>query len=636
MQNYQEHPIMVKRLRQMLWVFLIGSVLGVLITWFNVEEHTLAKSFNTIIFALGIVVLGFAGYLFRRGKRQVATLIMLFSVMVEMIAVTWAAGGLYSIGLIIFPMLMLFAAAYVQPKYFIILSACLLTVTVFFGFNHIYHWVEAPQGLYVGGLARLLGFLSAFIVCSILVWFVSNDLRFAFKELDNEKRQMAKSNKVIQRLVDYDALTGLLSYKGALARFKSMQNQMVMGKEQIVFYFIDLDNFKLVNDVYDHSTGDELLALIGERLQAFAKESDTAACRVGGDEFILFKQARVNDDVTVLSERLLQCISEDVYPTSLVSLRISASVGVTLMNDKDTDFATVRKKADMAMIQAKQSGKNNFHSYSEALETAYMSNLMMVQGLKKAVSCGLLELDYQVKMSLVSGDVIGAGSRINWVKDNPHNYQFNDFWPVIKNTELIHEIGTWALKESCLAAKSWEKAGYPLLVSLKLSANQLARASFADSVLDALKEADLDPARLVLTVPENSFYEEEAEATELQINKLKAEGVKLSIAGFGNGYSNLAQITKLRIDGLCLDGNFISGFCDSDSTNVVVSAIIDVSNELGMVIGAEGIKTEAQATALANAGCRLGEGPYWAEPMSSDEFLQFVAERRKYLAIKAG
>ena len=626
MQKIQDHPIMVKHLQHLLWVFSGGLAAGTLVVWSNTSNPNLLTNINTMVLIAGVIVLALVSYLYSLGRRYLATVCMLCTLTIVVIGISWAAGGLNSIAIMIFPIILLFAAAYAEPKLFLPQFGVLLIATICFGLNDIYAWLPPPPDLFVKGIPRMLGYLLTFSVSGVLVWLVGKDLRFAFTELENEKARMAESNQLIQKLADHDSLTGLLSYQNAMKKYQNMLQGLAEGKEKIAFYFIDLDNFKLVNDIYDHSTGDELLVMFSQRLMTVIDEG-TVVCRIGGDEFVLFKVVDIGTDFNAFSEKLVKLISTEPYKISATVLRISASVGVSSVKDKQTSFADVRKKADIAMIQAKQSGKNGYHRYSEALEDAYMSNLTMVNGLKQAVSLGLLELEFQAKVKLLDNRVVGAGAMLRWTKENPQGYQFEDFWPVIENTELIHEIGAWMIKQACTDCQIWQDNGHDLVVLVHVSAAQLGRSSFSSCVDEILVSTGLPPGKLILVLPENCFYEEEAEGTELQINKLKALGLILAIGGFGNGYSNLTQLTKLKIDSLCIDGNFVANIHTSESTKVVFSAIVDVATELNMMVSADGINSKLQADVLSALGCQYGQGSYWSQPSSASQLQQFVADR---------
>ena len=628
MRNFQDHPVMVNRLQQILWTFLIGLICAAALTWWSSNSEGVVTNYTTVMLLVGSLALTCVAVMYRVGNRNFATVCMLCTVTIVIIGISWAAGGLNSIGLIAFPIIMLFSAAYAKPKYFFPLFSVLLATTFFFGLNGVYDWFPSPPELFVKGPMRLVGFLLGFCVCGLLVWFVSKDLRFAFNELEHEQLRMTETNKVIQDMADHDALTGLYSYNASMEKYQSMLHTLDVGRQEIVFYFIDLDNFKLVNDIYDHSAGDQLLVLFSQRLLSMV-DDDTVVCRIGGDEFALFKLINVGEDINYLSEKLVKLISSENYKVSTASLHVSASVGVSLVKDKQTAFADVHKKADMAMIQAKQSGKNNYHSYSEALEHAYMSNLMMIDGLKQAVALGLLELEFQATIKHEDKRVVGASASLVWKKENPQNYQFNDFWPVIENTEIIHEIGAWMIKQACLSCKSWHDNGHEIVIEVYVSAAQLRRSSFSETVGAILVSAGLTPSKLVLVLPESSFYEDEAEHTEQQINKLEELGVLLAIGGFGNGYSNLSQLTKLKIDALCLDDSLISNVTTSQSTEVVVSAIVDVATELNMLVSTCGVTSKAQVEKLAKLGCQYAAGPYWSPPLSAARLQQFIEDREQ-------
>jgi len=347
-------------------------------------------------------------------------------------------------------------------------------------------------------------------------------------------------------------------------------------------------------------------------------ESDIA-CRLGGDEFVVFIRVPLDFALDRFAMNLMDSVAQPHFILG-AEAEVTASIGVAVVSECGVSFDDVRKKADMAMYNAKQSGKNCYHCYSDELDKEYMKNLNIVNGLKDALSHGLLDLSFQPKVNIQSGKIEGAEALLRWNRGNPEGVRPDEFIPIIESTELIHGIGAWVIKEACIACQQWHDAGYRISVAANVSALQLTRATFQDAVLDALQVSQLDPRFLEIELTEHSLIKENSEV-KAQLRALKKLGVGLAIDDFGTGYSNMSYLTRLKVDVLKLDRSYISQICKSEDHLVIVTAIIQMAKVLGMKVVAEGIETEREKQLLQGLRCDFGQGFLWSRAVPSAELL---------------
>jgi diguanylate cyclase (GGDEF)-like protein len=451
-------------------------------------------------------------------------------------------------------------------------------------------------------------------------------MRGAFRALNQEHQLVVESQEVIQELAYNDALTGLLNRAAAKEAYEKMLADVDFKKERIAFYFVDLDNFKVVNDLFDHEAGDQLLVTIATRLKRLTRQEDVAS-RLGGDEFLVFVRAKSTFDFDGLAQRVMSAVAQPHYILG-AEAEVTASIGIALISETGLSFDEVRKKSDMAMYKAKQSGKNKYHYYSESLHTEYMKSINVLNGLKDALAEGFLDLYFQPQVNLTTNKVDSVEALLRWNRGNPYGFKPDEFIPVIESTELIHDIGMWVLQEACAACSRLHEQGHKVSVAVNVSALQITRLSFYDVVKKALKDSGLDAGFLEIELTEHVLLTENMEV-RARLKALKELGVKLAIDDFGTGYSNMNYLTRLKVDVLKLDKSFISQVNTSNDSRVIVTAIIEMANVLGMTVIAEGIESTEQRDLLKQLGCSLGQGFLWSRAIPTVALMQFLDDSQQ-------
>ena len=621
-----DHPFFNKRFKQIVWVTQIALFLGVINAAFLGKGSVFADNITGLRPDIGILLtatmlMSIVLVLLRYGRSALARGVYLWVCVIAMVAVTWWEGGLYSLAILAFPLIFIFAALFSEFKQFFSVFIFSSVMIVMLGLNHIYNWYPAPPEMMVHGFPRIVGGLVITTVSGCVAWLLGQDMKVSLTDLQHENQRVIESQEVIRQLAETDNLTGLLNRNAAKECYEQMLMSLKGKDEHVVFYFIDLDNFKDINDLFDHHAGDQLLITIANRLKSMVDPNDVA-CRLGGDEFVVFAKTDASYDFDGFAKKLIHAVAQ---PHSIVGTEaeVTASIGITVVNNTVSSFDDVRKKADMAMYKAKESGKNKYHYYSEELDKEYMRNLNIINGLKDALSNNLLDLHFQPKMNLTSNTVAGAEALLRWSRGNPQAVMPDEFIPIIESTELIHDIGAWVIQESCRACRGWHDAGYPIKVAANVSALQLTRANFYEVVVDALDKYDLAPSCLEIELTEHLLIQEN-KLVKNQLDALKSLGVSLSIDDFGTGYSNMNYLTRLKVDALKLDKSFISQISTSEDYLVIVTAIIRMAQVLGMEVVAEGIEIDSERKLLLGLDCDYAQGYLWSKAIPDEQFIELL------------
>ena len=539
--------------------------------------------------------------------------------------ITLLEGGLQSVPIMAFPIIAIFSALHAERKVFLSIGAFFCVMVIAMAVNHHFGWFT---GIVTSGWARMVDCLIIVSISSYVAWVLGSDTERSLSNLKQEHQHVLESKILIQHLADTDSLTGLANRTFAKTRFEAMQAELEPDSQEIGMYFVDLDNFKSINDLFDHQVGDELLKIIGTRLSRLI-DSSGVVCRLGGDEFALFIKVNKSFDYDSLAQEILISLSE---PHAILGARaeITASIGITVVKDRDINFDNTRKQADMAMYKSKQAGKNDYRYYSEDLHQDYMKNLNILNALKNALNKNMFDLHFQPKVNIKTQKVVGAEALLRWNRKNPDNLTPGDFIPVIESTELIHDIGAWVVQQACIECSLWHNEGHKITVAVNVSALQLTRIGFYEIVANALSTSGLDAEYLEIELTEHSLIQENS-TIKTQLNALKKLGIHLSIDDFGTGYSNMGYLTTMEVDTLKLDKSFISEIENSSDSLAIVTAINGMAGVLGMNVVAEGVEKESERKVLESIGCDIGQGYLWSKALPSPNFLSYVALNKPVL-----
>jgi diguanylate cyclase (GGDEF)-like protein/PAS domain S-box-containing protein len=415
----------------------------------------------------------------------------------------------------------------------------------------------------------------------------------------------------------HDPLTDLANRSLFLYQVGHALARGVRHNETVTVLFLDLDNFKNVNDSLGHAAGDRLLVEAARRLSACVRDSDLIA-RLGGDEFaVLIESTDDADEVLNMAERIVAALGR-AFVVNGKEVFVSASIGIARTEDGATSDELVRN-ADVAMYIAKTRGKGRYVLFEPIMHAAALERLDLEADLRRATERGEFFLEYQPIIAMNGGEICGTEALVRWRRSGRGTVPPSVFIPVAEETGMIVEIGRWVLREACRQGHRWEQdRGAPVRVTVNLSGRQLQDPGIVEDVRDALLESGFTPADLVLEITE-SILMHHVEVSLLRLTQLKELGVSLAIDDFGTGYSSLSYLQRYPIDILKIDKAFVDTIDKGGDGAVLASAIVALGETLRLDTVAEGIETEAQRGMLMELGCEFGQGFLFAPPLSAED-----------------
>ncbi|MDD5249311.1 MAG: EAL domain-containing protein [Rhodocyclaceae bacterium] len=433
------------------------------------------------------------------------------------------------------------------------------------------------------------------------------------------EHQRAESH--MRHLAGHDTLTGLPNRAQLERDLREVLRTAERDKLQAALLFIDLDDFKQVNDTLGHPVGDRLLQAVAGRLQHCLRSGDSVA-RLGGDEFVICVQRTHGaEEAALVASKVLEALGR-TYEIDDHALQIGGSIGIALYPSDGTDAAMLMRAADVAMYHAKALGRGNYQFFTLGLDAAVASRRRLAHQLRVALPQGEFSLRYQPQVELRSGRIFGAEALLRWSHPDGVARLPADFVPLAEENKLILPIGNWVLREACTQLKRWHDAGFPdLRVAVNVSVHQLLHSGFEASVESILGEINLPADTLDLEITESVLMRPSHE-NHATLANLHTMGVRIMVDDFGTGYSNLAYLRGFPIDTLKIDQSFVQGIGEDANDSAIVDTIIAMSRSLRMNVIAEGVETAEQAKFLQQHGCPTGQGYYFDEPLTADIFSQ--------------
>ncbi|MGG5872200.1 putative bifunctional diguanylate cyclase/phosphodiesterase [Pseudomonas peli] len=422
-------------------------------------------------------------------------------------------------------------------------------------------------------------------------------------------------------LAQHDALTNLPNR----ALLNDRINQAIALAERsgnsLALLFLDLDNFKQINDSLGHGIGDQLLQAVALRLSDCVRSSDTVS-RLGGDEFVvLLSESQSAEDAARTAEKILSALAA-TYSIGEQQLHITSSIGISIYPNDAKDAESLIKNADTAMYQAKEEGRNNYQFFHQEMNVHAVERQLIEAHLRTAMENNEFTLHYQPKIDLHSGRITSAEALIRWQHPAWGMVLPARFIPVAEACGLIIPLGRWVLLQACGQAKRWENCGYVLdSIAVNISALEFRRKDFVDSVESALRVTGLNPNNLQLEITE-SVLMRDAQASAAILQQLKTLGVQVAVDDFGTGYSSLSYLNQFPIDVLKIDQSFVQDI--HSSNGIIVSAVIAMGNSLKQRVIAEGIEEAAQLEFLRHHHCAEGQGFLFSHPVSAHDFANLL------------
>ena len=460
-------------------------------------------------------------------------------------------------------------------------------------------------------------------------------VRGAVQDISRRKRD----EEEIRHLALYDHLTGLPNRKLLVERLqRAIYTSTRTGRLGAVL-FIDLDNFKSLNDTQCHDFGDQLLRQAGERLQRCVRKSDTVA-RWGSDEFIVILEKLSTSEAEAESQAHLvatKVLGAFQHPFQLDGYEHynTASVGVALFETRQNAVETLLKRADLAMYQAKSAGRNSIRFFKPEMQRKAMQRAELEATLRGAIQRQEFMLKYQPQIGK-EGRIVGVEALVRWLHPEKGMISPGDFIPVAEETGLILPLGYWVLETACHQLVAWSDnlIMQRLVMSVNVSARQFRHPAFLDEVVKTLATTGADPHRLKLEITESVLLDN-LEEMVVKMNALKQRGISFAIDDFGTGYSSLSYLKRLPLDQLKIDQSFVRDVLSDPNDAIIARTIVGLGHSLGLDVIAEGVETEDQRMFLANSGCKAYQGYLFSEPLSVDKLEAFVLAECRTASIMA-
>jgi diguanylate cyclase (GGDEF)-like protein len=450
-----------------------------------------------------------------------------------------------------------------------------------------------------------------------------------FRAFERMREGVIRHDREIRRMAYTDPLTGLAN---RLAFRESLDDRLLTlqaSSGELALLFIDLDDFKRVNDTLGHESGDDVLSQLSVRVRLTLERMNSLGseiARFGGDEFIVLYMA---EDIRNASSKLAEALIEEIQRPLLIGGKqvfLGASVGITFFPFDANHAGQLLKNADIAMYQAKVAGKNCYRFYSRAMDQAVERRVHLEQELRGAWDRGELSVAYQPLFNLADGRMTGAEALLRWQHPRLGLVPPSVFVEVAEQSGLIGQLGRHVLDQACADAAAWvARDGSKLFVSVNVSSHQLRSGELPEVVTHALRNSGLAANQLHLELTETAVLGDEAQASVL-LSRVRAGGVKVWLDDFGTGFSGLSHLRRVPVDGVKIDRSFVADVLRDPDDLALTSAIIAMAHSLGITVVAEGIETEGQYAVLRERGCDQGQGFWLGRPMSSDDFLRKLQE----------
>ena len=420
-------------------------------------------------------------------------------------------------------------------------------------------------------------------------------------------------------LINHDALTGLPNRMHLFDRLKDLVHHTEGGRSAVAVLFLDIDNFKLVNDGLGHDVGDRMLVEVARRLKGSVGRAGAIA-RMGGDEFVVV----LNDfeslsELSGIAENLLAQLLEPVHLDGH-TVHITASIGISVFPHGGGDAGALLQNAEVAMYRVKERGRNAFDFFDPSLKSRAAARLDLQADLRRAAESREFILHYQPKIALADRSVLGCEALIRWRHPSAGMIAPSEFIPLAEETGLIVPIGLWALRAACEQSRRWSDEGLgDVKVAVNLSARQFRQGDLIERIRDVVADTGLSPEHLEIELTESTVMDDAEQAIRV-MRRLRDMGIRISVDDFGTGYSSLSYLKKLPLSTLKIDRSFITDVVTDADAAAIVHTIISLGSILRLEVVAEGIETEEQLTFLQDHRCAVGQGYYFAFPLAADDF----------------
>ena len=445
------------------------------------------------------------------------------------------------------------------------------------------------------------------------------------KERRATDEQLSRREAELAFMATHDPLTNLPNRTLIVDRIGQMTARAAREGTSVAALFIDLDNFKTINDTLGHGVGDELLKAVAARLQGVVREVD-ALGRLGGDEFVVLAgDLSADTDPALVAERLLDALKQPfkLGADGETTIAIGASIGIAV-SDRAT-AGTLLRDADIAMYRAKWDGRNRYALYESGMQDAVQERMELERDLREALEQEQFVLAYQPTLDLAEMRPTGVEALIRWHHPERGIVQPGSFIPLLEETGLIVEVGRWVLAESCRQGAEWLREGHGIAMAVNVSGRQLDSDQLIEDIRGALEDSGLPAEALTIEITETTLMRD-VEQTARRLQAIKELGVRIAIDDFGTGYSSLAHLQRFPVDALKIDRSFVAGLTENSEGETLIQTLVQLGKALSIETFAEGIEQQAELALLRGQDCDHGQGFLFAKPLSAAEADAFLRD----------
>lgn len=495
------------------------------------------------------------------------------------------------------------------------------------------------------GILPIIGFLSLFFIFRKYITIPLEKLRkftylntnipkaFRIEELESIRYSMVDSFSKLEKekkdlflMARTDSLSGLANRNHLNEFLEILIPTSKRKNSEFAFLFLDLDNFKTINDSLGHDIGDELLLNVSNVLKKVLRPNDFIA-RVGGDEFVLIIQDfKSSLELTNIIRRIQEQLSKPwLIQTNPIS--ITCSVGIAIFPKDGQDTISLMKNADIAMYEAKKHGRNTYHFFTEELNDAVLRIINLDKEMRIALKNNNYKLFYQPKICIETSKIIGAEALIRWIHPEKGFIAPSEFIPLAEENDFILKLGDWIIDEALNQHLDWKNKGIDIAISINISAKQFLKKDFAENLIKKIEEKSIIPKKIILEITEYILIDNSSKVYS-SLKKLHDFGIKISLDDFGTGYSSLSYLRKYPIDYLKIDKSFVDEIY-SKNGKIFIETIVKMGQMLNMKIVAEGVENSNQVEYLKSISCDLYQGYYFSKPLSAKDFENFYKVKNR-------
>jgi diguanylate cyclase len=546
--------------------------------------------------------------------------ILVIALTIMLSGLAWIGSGIRDTAMLGYCGVLIFTAMLGKKRLLLIVVSLMLAMVAFITYSN-------SNGSHVNQIEPINWFTGAIVIVVLCVvgfsaWLMAHDYREALDELARENRLMNEAREQIEHLAMHDQLTQLPNRNMARTAFNNAYALAHQNDLPLALIFIDLDNLKPINDSLGHQAGDEILCEVAKRLQRVA-ENQHVVCRYGGDEFVMITQGiHTNDDASALALMILHTISQP-FAIRQIDMNCTCSIGIAMAPRDGTDLDTLIKKADIAMYQSKDAGRNSFRFFDVASNHTLFEHMSLASSMRRALHDKQFLLYYQPKIDLQTKTLTGFEALVRWQHPQYGFISPATFISMAESSGAIIQLGEWVINEACRQGKEWINRGLRhFSIAVNVSSIQFKRGTIDSVLMNALERSKFPAQMLELELTESLLIDDTERLTNT-LAQLRAMGLHFSIDDFGTGYSNLGYLKKFEVEFLKIDQSFVRRMEQNPEDLVIVKAIVQLAQSLGLETIAEGVETESAADMLRDMGCTMAQGYLWSRPLSALEAERF-------------